>query len=90
MALRSGLLILSLTIALAGCGGKGRPETLAPTPAQWRKTVTALDRDRLGDWRASFVNALAMAQASRVKGRCLTRTARLAIRCLPQEPIAVA
>jgi hypothetical protein len=64
MALRSGLLILSLILALAGCGGKGRPETLAPTPAQWRKTVTALDRDRLGGWRDSFVKAIERARGA--------------------------
>jgi Domain of unknown function (DUF4893) len=58
MTLRSGLLIIILGFGLASCGGHRRPEPIAPAPAQWRKMVTLQDRNRLGEWRVAFVQAL--------------------------------
>jgi Domain of unknown function (DUF4893) len=57
--------VLWAMLLLAGCGG-ARPETASQTPveADWHKTVTASDMDRLRDWRSAFTKALDKASAT--------------------------
>jgi Domain of unknown function (DUF4893) len=54
-----------LGCSLTGCGG-ARPETVsqAAVEADWHKTVTSSDMDRLRDWRSAFTKALDKASAS--------------------------
>jgi Domain of unknown function (DUF4893) len=51
---------------LTGCGGSERPETASRTvvEADWRKTVTSFDMNRLRDWRTAFTKAVDKASAS--------------------------
>lgn len=62
----AGVLALAL---LAGCGAPGadaRPKPVS-TPQNWRTMATAADRDRLRDWRAAFMAALARAQPAHAR-----------------------
>jgi len=48
-------------LALAACA----PKPVVPTHvADWRAVVTSIDRTRLHDWRASFIEALAQAHTT--------------------------
>lgn len=59
----TGLAFLAfLALPLAAKRPKHLP--LAPVVADWRKTATARDEDRLRDWRSAFVKALERARAS--------------------------
>lgn len=52
-------------LLLSACGGKDRPaQEAAPVIADWRKTITNADQDRLQDWRSAFTKALDKARAA--------------------------
>ncbi len=52
-------------LGLSGCAQlRGPSEVIAQTTRDWRSIVTVSDRDRLRDWRSSFVDALRSAQAA--------------------------
>jgi Domain of unknown function (DUF4893) len=60
---------ISLTMAVllvAGCGNGDRPASLSrpAVEADWHKTITSADMDRLRDWRSAFTKAVDKASAS--------------------------
>ncbi len=58
-------LILFSAILLPACGGKDKPERLAaPAVADWHKTITNADQNRLQDWRSAFMKGLDKAKGS--------------------------
>lgn len=58
------LAIAAAILALPGCTQlRGPSEVIAQPARDWRAIVTASDRDRLRDWRSSFVAALRSARA---------------------------
>ncbi|MEY2926997.1 MAG: hypothetical protein RL367_1474, partial [Pseudomonadota bacterium] len=63
MRLLTGL-ALALFAAAPLCAKKPKRLPLTPVLADWHKTATAQDADRLRDWRSAFVKALDRARAS--------------------------
>lgn len=65
MVAKRMFLVLAMSL-LAGCGGSDRPETVSRTivEADWHKTVTSSDMNRLRDWRSAFTKAINKASAS--------------------------
>jgi Domain of unknown function (DUF4893) len=53
-------------LLVAGCGGGERPDSVSRTAveADWHKTVTSADMNRLRDWRTAFTKAIDKASAS--------------------------
>ena len=86
-----GIAIAAL-INLTACGPHGGVETAAAprASADWRSTATAADRERLRNWRAAWVSALAQAKfaadLNRIKaeGALLKPDAALADADLPE------
>jgi Domain of unknown function (DUF4893) len=64
MPLRSLFLIVGILLSLSACRGNARPEAIKPVVANWRRTITAADNDRLGSWRTAFAAALEKARAA--------------------------
>ncbi len=59
------LLVFGIAILLSACGGQDKPErNIAPAVPDWRKTITAVDQDRLQNWRTAFTKALDKARAA--------------------------
>ena len=57
-------LALLLLLAVAGCAElEGRPSMIQGWSRDWRQVATQNDRERLRDWRDSFVRALRSARA---------------------------
>jgi len=57
-----GIAIAAL-ILLTACAARDGVETAAaPRAADWRSTATAADRERLRNWRAAWISALAQAK----------------------------
>lgn len=86
-----GIAIAPLII-LAACGGHGGVETAAAprAAADWRSTATQADRERLRNWRAAWMAALAQAKfavdLNRIKaeGALLKPDAALGDAALPE------
>ena len=58
-------LFILAALLLSACGGKDRPaREAAPVIADWRKTITNADQDRLQNWRSAFTKALDKARAA--------------------------
>ncbi|MBW0145620.1 DUF4893 domain-containing protein [Sphingomicrobium clamense] len=56
---------LAFALVLSGCSQlPGRPLIDTLETRNWRQAATAADRDRIGDWRETFVAALADARAN--------------------------
>ena len=56
-------LLFGVAIACSGCNVIEHPQGLIPRwTTAWRQAATADDRDRLRDWRTSFVAALTLAR----------------------------
>jgi len=56
-------LLPAALLALSGCAQfQGAPGVIAQPAQDWRSVVTASDRERLRDWRSSFVDALRSAR----------------------------
>src|SRR4051795_5259779 len=52
-------LLFSVMLACAGCDVIEQPAGMIPRwTTSWKEVVTANDRERLHDWRTTFVNAL--------------------------------
>jgi hypothetical protein len=58
------LVAAALISGLVACGKKDRHEPAAPVRADWRRTVTIADMERIRDWRGAFVKALEKARAA--------------------------
>jgi len=60
----AGLALMVVSAPLDAKSRKKEREAVAPVAADWRKTVTNSDMDRLRDWRTAFTKAVARARAS--------------------------
>ncbi len=57
------ILLLCAAVTLGACQ-HGSRVARAPAPADWRQVITGADRDRLRNWRETWVAAIAKARAS--------------------------
>lgn len=56
--------ILAAVLLGAGCATLRQPASMVPQPTNdWRMVATADDRERIRDWRSTFVKAVAAARA---------------------------
>ena len=60
--MKSGLLVLTLCLAACAPGRVG-PEEAVPATAGWRSLATEIDRERVREWRTTWVRGLAKARA---------------------------
>ncbi len=64
MTLRLFCLCFALLLSPSACSRQNRPEAARLVVADWHRTITAADNDRLAAWRTSFVAALEKARGA--------------------------
>ncbi len=62
MTLRLTAHCCTLLLCLASCAGRDHLSPAKPVLADWHRTITSADMNRLSDWRIAFTNALEKAR----------------------------